>query len=143
MDVDVKHRSMILMWFALLASIVLYFVMTIVAHFEIRESQTPSEAWLIVGLTALAMILVIVSFVLKQKFLRRSVDEQNVGLVQSGYVLAWALCEASALFGFLECFAFGYRRYYALMLLGAIGIGIQFPRRDHIVAATFKDSNKI
>jgi hypothetical protein len=139
--IDLRHRSMMIIWFALLMSIVMYFGLTLVAGVKINVSQTTSEAWVIVALTALAMILIIVSFIAKQKFLRRSVDEHNVGLVQQGYVLAWALCEASALFGLLECFAFGYRRYYALMLLGAIGIGIQFPRREHILAAAFE--NKI
>lgn len=141
MDMNAKLRTMFILWLALLMSIVMYFILTLVAAPEIRASQTTSESWLIVALTALAMILVIISFVVKQKFLRRSVDQQNVELVQTGYVLAWALCEASALFGVLECFALGYRYYYALLLLGAIGIGIQFPRRDHIAAATFK--NKI
>lgn len=140
---EVRHRSMIIVWLALLVSILMYFILTLVAGVRINTSHSGSESWVLVALTAAGMILMLVSFAIKRKFLRRSVDEQNIALVQSGHILAWALCEACALFGLLQWFAFGYRYYYGLLLLGAFGIALQFPRREHLTAATFKDSNKI
>lgn len=142
-SIEVRHRSMIIVWFALLMSILMYSILTLVAGVRINPSHSSSESWVLMVLTAAGMILILVSFAVKRKFLRRSVDEQNVALVQSGHILAWALCEACALFGLIQGFAFGFRYYYGLLLLGAFGIALQFPRREHLMAATFKDSNKI
>ncbi|HXD29610.1 MAG TPA: hypothetical protein VN643_00745 [Pyrinomonadaceae bacterium] len=141
--IEARFRTLITLWFGILMSVVLYFVLTFVAGPEINPEQTQSNAVVIVALTVIGMTLVITGFVLKGRFLRQAVDRQEALLVQKGYLISFAFCEVSALFGLLERFAFGYRYYYGLLALAAISIAIQFPRREHILAATFKNSNKI
>ena len=57
-------------------------------------------------LTALGTFLVIVSFAVKAKLFERSVERQDVSLVQKGLVIACAMCEVSALLGLLEHFLY-------------------------------------
>jgi NADH:ubiquinone oxidoreductase subunit 2 (subunit N) len=102
-----------------------------------EPGRTPSSL-LIVLLTALGTFLAIVSFPVKRKFFERSVEKQDVTLVQKGLVIACAMCELSALLGLLERFLIGKRDYYLLFLIAAAGTAFHFPRRDHLLAATYK-----
>src|SRR6266850_2155723 len=104
-----------------------------------NETDNPSRSILIVGLTALGTFLVIVSFAVKGKLFERSVERQDVGLVQKGLVIACAMCEVSALLGLLEHFIIGNREYYLLFLLAAAGTAFHFPRRSQLEAASYKD----
>jgi len=106
----------------------------------------PSNAFnrlLIVSLGVLAIFLVTASFLVKRRFLAQSIDRQDVVLVHKGHIVAWALCDGAGVLGFIERFV-GYRQYYLLMLLAAIGIAVHFPKREHLLAATYKTlTNKV
>ena len=105
-----------------------------------NEPGNVSSDRLIVLLTAVGASLVIVSFVVKRKILERSVERQDVGLVLTGSVIAWAICEGSALLGLLERFLIGNGEYYLLFLLAAAGTAFHFPQREHLLAASYKTS---
>lgn len=94
------------------------------------------------ALAGLAVFLVGISFAVKRKFLERSVDRQDTGLVQKGLILAWAICEVSAMIGLLERFLIGNWDYFVLFLLAAIGIALHFPRRDDLLAASYKTTSQ-
>lgn len=135
-----RQRSLIIVWFGLLVSVGLYFALS---HFQVSPTPdlTLAKSPLIIALTAMAMVLVIVSFVLKKRFLGQAVEQQNVAQVNVAYIVAWALCEASALLGLIEGLVFGYPGYYWLMLLGAVSIAIQFPRLEQLEAASIRPVN--
>ena len=82
----------------------------------------------------------LVSFAVKRKLLAQAVEKQDVGLVQSAVVVAGAMCEACVVIGVVQHLLLGNREYYLLFLLGAIGMLFHFPRRDHLLAATYKTS---
>jgi len=101
LDLNKRYQTMIILWFALLMSVVMYFVMSQLAP----PATAPPNSILTFTLTAIGTFLVVVSFVIKQKLLRRSVDEQDISLVQKALVIACAFCEAAAVLGLVERFA--------------------------------------
>ena len=140
-DLNKRYQTMLTLWFALLMSIVMYFVFLQVAASSIANPENPPDSRLVVVITALGAVFVLVSFVVKRKLLERSVEKQDVLLVQKALVFACALCEISALLGLLERFLFGNRQYYLLFILAAAGDLFHFPRRSQLEAASYKNTN--
>jgi NADH:ubiquinone oxidoreductase subunit 2 (subunit N) len=135
---DKRYQTLIILWSALLMSIGVYFLFSVFVTPEVHGAGNPSRSLLIVVLTALGTLLVIVSFPVKNKFLERSIEKQDLGLVQKGLVIACAMCEVSALLGLLEYFVIGNREYYLLFLIAALGTAFHFPRRSQLESASYK-----
>jgi hypothetical protein len=141
-NLDKRYQTLIVLWFALLMSIGMYFLLSVlVAPRVTNEPGNPSRSLLIGALTALGTFLVIASFAVKRKLLERSVEKQDVSLVQKSLVVACAMCEVSALLGLLEHFIIGNREYYLLFLTAAAGTAGHFPRRNQLEAASYKSRN--
>ncbi|MDQ2855000.1 MAG: hypothetical protein M3R68_01630 [Acidobacteriota bacterium] len=138
-SIDKRFQSQLIVWLALLMSVLLYFLL---AHFAAPkvayDPRSSTTRVLVVALTVAAIAVVAASFFVRRALLARSVERQEINLVQQAHVVAYAMCEVSALLGLLACFVIGYPHYYFLMLLGAIGIAAQFPRREHLMAASPK-----
>ena len=62
-----------------------------------------------------------VSVVIKKRFLTQSVEQQQLQLVQQGYVIAWAVTEVAALLGLLDFYLTGNRYYFILFIIAACG----------------------
>ena len=141
-DLNKRYQTMLVLWFALLMSVVMYFLYSLLVTPNIsNEANSSTRKILIIGLTALSTFSVIVSFPVKNKILERSVERQDSLLVQKAMVVALALCEVSALLGLLEHFVVGNREYYLPFLLAAGGMAFHFPRRSQLEAATYKSRN--
>ena len=142
-DLDTRYRTMLILWFALLMSVVMFFVMTIVAAPESFERDRDAPASVVLfALAGVGTFLVVLSFAVKRKMLQRSVEKQEPMLVQQALVVACAMCEVSALFGVLERFAFGSGDHYVLFLVSAIGIALHFPKRDQLLAASWNEETR-
>jgi hypothetical protein len=138
-DLNKRYQTMFTLWFALFASVGLYFAMTLFAAPPLRtEPLTRNESLGIAGLTIVGALFVAVSFWVKKRFLDRAAEQQSLPLVQQGFIIAMALCEVSALLGLLERFVFANRESYALFLIAAGGQMLHFPKRSHLEAATYK-----
>jgi NADH:ubiquinone oxidoreductase subunit 2 (subunit N) len=143
-NLDKRYQTLFILWFALLVSIAMYFLVTLFAAPATGTGPSGStRSFLIFAVTALGTFLVIVSFAVKQKLLQRSVEKQDVNLVQKGLLLSCAMCEVSALLGLLEHFLIGNREYYLLFLLAAAGIIIHFPRRSQLEAASYTKPGQV
>ncbi|HEY5884206.1 MAG TPA: hypothetical protein VIT88_05930 [Pyrinomonadaceae bacterium] len=142
-DLDTRYRSMLILWFALFMSIVMFFVLTVVAAPESSSSDrdTPTS-FVLFALAGVGAFLVVLSFAVKRKILQRSVDKQDPMLVQQALVVGCAMCEVSALFGVFERFSIGSGDHYVLFLLSAIGIALHFPKRDHLLAASWNEETR-
>jgi hypothetical protein len=140
-DLNKRYQTMLTLWFALLMSIVIYFVFIQFAAPERADPASPPNSVLIVGITALGTLLVIISFVVKRKLLARSVEKQDAFLVQKAMILACALCEVAALLGLLERFILGNREYYLLFIVAIAGDLLHFPRRSQLEAASNLNTN--
>lgn len=142
-DLNKRYQTMLTLWFALLISVGMYFVFLRLAAPPLStEPRTQAQSILILVLTMMGAIMVALSFLVKSRLVERSVDQQNVVLVQQGMIAACALCEVSALLGLIERLVIGYSGYYLLFLFAAAGMLLHFPRRRHLEAASFKSGNR-
>jgi predicted MFS family arabinose efflux permease len=142
-DFDKRYQALVVLWFALLLSVGMYFLFLTFAAPRIQNGPANRSSLLIVALTALGVFLVIGSFAVKQKLLKRSVEKQDIGLVQKALVIACAMCEVSALLGFVERLVIGNREYYWLFLFAAGGIALHFPRRSQLESASYKQPGEL
>lgn len=137
------YKTLMLLWFALLISqvmflVVLYFAKPEIFRFDFAKPILGENAPLILIFAALAVANFGLSFVMKNRAYRQAVEEQKVHYVQTGLILACALCEAISLLGLLLAFAFSYQYFFIWFALGIIGILLHFPRRDDVIAASYK-----
>ena len=103
----------------MLLSIGAYYVFTFFAGG--REEITPNRT-LSLMLVGVALLTTLLSFLVKNKLLSRAVEQQQVQLVQQGYIVTWAITEVAALLGLLDFFLTGDRYYYLLFLIAACGL---------------------
>ena len=112
-----------------------FFVITFVQ--KPSEDRTPNPSlsliFLLVGVST-----TLISFLIRSKLLSRAVDQQKVEMVQQAYIVGWAVNEATALLGVIDFFMTGHRHYYLLLLISALGLLLQFPRREPVENAAFK-----
>jgi hypothetical protein len=133
---DSQYRTMLILWFAFLSSIGIHVFLS----FVLQRQEGPENRLLAIVFYGLSVFLVGVSFVIKKKFLARSVAAQDVRLVNTGFVLAAALCEAAALFGLLDFLVAQDRYYFFLIVISFFGLLLHFPRRSHLEAASYKSN---
>lgn len=141
LNLDGRYRTMLILWAAALMNIGVFFAVSLFLGTEAgNESVEPSNSLFIASITALGTFVVIISFAVKRRFFERSVEKQEVDLVQKGLVIAFAMCEVSALLGLLLRFLVDQRESYLLFLIAAIGTALHFPRREQLLSATYKTS---
>ncbi|HEV2915443.1 MAG TPA: hypothetical protein VGX92_19340 [Pyrinomonadaceae bacterium] len=133
-NVDGRYRTMLIVWFAILMSTVMMFFLTLMIERTSNDSGGPL-VWILLALGVSTLAL---SFVLKRKVIAQAVGEQRPELVQSAMILALALCETSSLFGLLAFFVSNTPYYNLFFILGVVGFLLHLPRRDQLLAASYK-----
>ena len=128
--VDATYGKLRVIWLAILASLVLFFVVT--RLFEPPAAQPGMIFWL---LLALGVVNLGVSFVMKQRILKAAVEKRSPGAVAVAYIVALALCESAGLFGVVAHFVTGVKYYYFLFVLSGFGMMLHKPQRDDVLAA--------
>jgi hypothetical protein len=134
-NIELRIRTMRTLWIAMFLSIGLYYVLTL---FTGRSEDINPNSTLSLTLVGGALLTTLISFPIKNRLLTRAVEQQQVQLVQQGYVVAWALTEVAALLGLLDFFLTGNRYYYILFIIAACGQLFHFPRREPVINARFK-----
>ena len=135
-QVETRYRVLLIVWFAFVLSIGIYLVISLFIH---RPNGDDGQNRLLTFMFAAAgTFTTIVSTVIKQKFLTQSAERQRPELVQTGYVVAFALSETAAILGLMDRMITGNRYYYVLLIIAAIGMLLHWPRRDHLLAAYYK-----
>jgi hypothetical protein len=129
-------RTMRILWGSFLVCVGLFVLVTRLT----RPAGLPAESAggsgpLLYVLGVLALVVVAASFLLKGIFYRRGAEQQQPLLVQAGFILAMALCEAGVLMGMVGIFATRNDAFYLLFALGALGMLLHFPRRAQVEAA--------
>ncbi|MBS1797231.1 MAG: hypothetical protein JSS81_25620 [Acidobacteria bacterium] len=138
-----NYQTLLILWFALLASQVMFLVIIFMAKpglYRLDLAKPPlGENPAITGVFALlALVNLVLSFVMKKRSYEQAVAEQKIAYVQTGLILACAFCEAISLLGMILAFAFSYQFFFVWIALGIVGIGLHFPRRDDVLAASCK-----
>jgi hypothetical protein len=138
-----QYQTLVILWAALLMSQILFLVMLFVLKwelfsFDLSQPITGQSASMILGFAVAAITCFLFSFAFKKRFFERAVEQQNPALVQTGLIIACALCEASSLLGLALAFAFDYQYFFLWFALGILGILLHFPRQDSLLAAGYK-----
>ena len=128
--VEARHRIFLILWVAILGSMALLFTLS-VAIANVNPAANPTLSFAFLGV---AFTLVLVSFLIKQRAVKLAIEKRDVASLQSGYIVSFALCESAALFGLLDHFVTGSSYYYFSFALGALGMLLHFPKKDHIRA---------
>ena len=138
-----QYQSLVVIWGAILMSQIMFLVVLFVTKkelFEFRFDQpvTGQSGSMILGFAVVALTCVGFSFAFKRRFFERAVEQQEPNLIQTGTIIALALCEASSLIGLCLAFAFDYQYFFAWFILGIAGILFHFPRQNDLLAAGYK-----
>jgi hypothetical protein len=139
---EVRLRTMRILWVMFLITIGLFFLVTRLsrpdgeARAEIAARD--SNVTILLVLAVVALSSVVVSFVLRASFYKRAAEQRQPAVLQTGFILAIALCEAAVLLGLVVLFTTWNDYAYGLFALGALGEALHFPRREQVMSAYFK-----
>jgi multisubunit Na+/H+ antiporter MnhG subunit len=134
-DIEPRMRTMRTIWSAMLMSIGFYYAFTFFAK---RPENVEPNSTLFLVLVGIAVSTVLLSFPVKNKLITQAIEQQHVPLVQQAYIVAWALSEVPALLGLLDFYLTGNRYFYVLFLIAVFAQLLHFPRREHVINASFK-----
>ena len=134
-NVEVRMRTMRTLWIAMIMSVGAYYVFTI---FLGRRVDVEPNSTLFLVFVAIGLSITFISFPIKNKLISQAIEQQHVPLVQQAYILAWAMSEIPALLGLLDFFMTGNRYFYVLFLIAVLAQLLHFPRREHVINASFK-----
>ena len=129
---EARHRIILMVWFSLLMSISIFFVMTIM----IPSNPAEPNSMLSFAFIGLAFMSVVGSVLIKQRVVQRAIEKRDAAMVQTGYILGFALSESAALWGLVDHFVTGSKYYFLSFALGLLGMLLHFPKKDHVRAAT-------
>lgn len=153
-DPEAQYKTLVVLWAALLMSQVMFVVLVFLTRpklfqFDLTQpflgdgsTKSGSTAAMIVGFAVAAITAVAFSFAFRRRLNERAVAEQNTAHVQTGLIIALALCEASSLFGLALAFAFDYQYFFLWIALGILGMIFHFPKRTELHAANYKSQNR-
>ena len=131
--IEARLRVLFILWFAICTSVLL-FLLVVVGHFAAARVDGNPRLSLI--LNSIAIVPAGLSFLLKQQMLNQAVAQQKLDLVQTAYIMAWALCEMSALLGLMDRLLNGSLYYYLGFIFAALGLLLHFPRKQHLLDAS-------
>ncbi|MBA3352209.1 MAG: hypothetical protein H0U23_07270 [Blastocatellia bacterium] len=141
--IQVEYQTLVVIWFALLASQILFLVLVFFAKPELFafDRSTPllaGQPVITLVFAALAIVFVILSFVMSQQHMRRAIQDQDAGCIQTGLVLGCALSEVPSILGLILAFFFDHPYFYVWIAVGALGVLLHFPRKGNLDAARYK-----
>ena len=143
-DPGEAHRTMVVVWFALLMSqllflVLLWFTKPELMRFDLSQPLVADKSFIFVAAFALLSISnLVVSFVWSKRLLDQAIAKQNIYLVQTAMIIGCALSESITLFGLLLAFALNYQWFFLWFLLGIGSTILHFPSRKQIDAASYK-----
>lgn len=142
-NAEQAYRTLMLIWVALLASqfmflVVIFFAKPEVFKFDFNKPLFGENAVIVIAFAFLAITNFALSFIMKKRSFEQAIEKQQIAYVQTGLILACAFCEAISLLGMVLAFAFSYQYFFVWFALGILGFLLHFPRRDDVIAASYK-----
>lgn len=139
-NIDLRYRTMLILWFALMMSVVMYVLMVVVIKQGPGGPEPPPDnrmlSFILAGVGAFSAVI---SFPIRSKFLQQSVEKQDLRLVQTALIVGCALCEIPALLALLARFILPGNDYLLLFAISLIAMALHFPRRSNLLAASYKN----
>lgn len=139
-NVELLINKMRVVWLGGLGSLVGFVVLT---FFTARAENAEPNDTLFIILLVIGLTTTLASFVVKKRFFAKAEEQQQVQLVQTGFMVAMTINEVAALLGVFDYFTTGDRFFYVLFIISACGQLLHYPRREPFLHATFKSSTAI
>ncbi len=142
-NVEQQYRTSVIIWAMLLMSqfiflVLIYVIKPEVFKFDFSKPLLSENSMLIIAVALISISNFAISFVLKKKYLDQAIAEQKTALVQTAMIIGCALCESISLFGLLLVFFEGYQYFFLWFALAILGFVLHFPRRENLIAASYK-----
>jgi hypothetical protein len=123
---EARRRGLLLIWGAQVVSFLILFFVTYVIRPEASRDGNHTLAW---ALGAIGFMSFLLSFLVKRKLLARAALERRLDLGTTAYVLAFAMCEMTAILGFLAYIITGLSYALHSFIIAAAGMLLHFPTR--------------
>lgn len=135
-NIDARYRVLLILWIAMLMSVGFLFALTLLIP-KPQSSQTDTTAisW---ALLIVGMIPPIISIFSKRQMLNKAIEKQEAPLVNTAYIIAFALCESVGVFALLSFMLAAGRAYIFMFVVSAVSLLAHYPRRTHLLAASYK-----
>ena len=130
-NIDGRYRTLLTLWFAIVMSVVIFAVMTLLV-----PSEATTDARLSLSLNCAGIAPLALSFVLKTQMLGKAVQQHRIDQVQTAYVLSFALSEMAALLSVVDHFVNRGRYFYVGFIFAMLGMLLHFPQKRHLLAAS-------
>jgi len=127
--VGARFRVLLILWFGIFASLGFLLLLALLTPGSGQPNQTLTFAFLGIG-----CVVVTVSVFIKRTFTNKAIAQHDAASLQSGYIVAFALSEAAGLFALLDHFITGSSYYYFGFAIAAIGMLLNFPKKDDVRA---------
>lgn len=142
-NVEQMYRGMMMIWFSLTVSqflflLIVYIVKPNLFKFEFDQPFLGTNTIIVLIFLLVAFTNIAISFFLSKKYTAQAIAEQNVSYVQTAMITGCALCEAVSIFGLMLAFVADYQYFFLWSILGIVATLFHFPRRDDLIAATYK-----
>ncbi len=134
-------KTMAMVWFALFSSQLMFAIVSFAVKpellkFDLAASPLGAEPMMVVVFAVLGLFLIAASFVMNANFSRKAVDAQSPGLIQTGMIVACAMCEAASVFGLVLAFSHSYQYFFLWIAAAMAGMAFHFPSRTKIINAS-------
>lgn len=136
-NIEQRMRTVRILWLVLLTNVGLLYLLT---NFADRPENLEPNSTLSLALLAAGVSTTLVSFLIKNKLINRAIEQRQVQQVQQGYIVAWAMCEVSALLGLMDFFLTNDAYFYVFFIIAALGELLHYPRREHFENASLSPS---
>lgn len=143
-EIDQKYRTMATLWFVLLMSqfmvlgAAVYIGRQTIAAVEAAGAERQENTLIVMVFAVVALSSFAMSFFLRKKLQEQAEELQKISYVQTGLIVACALCESISLFGFILAVVFGYKYFFVWFVVGIAGIFLHFPRRQQLINASYR-----
>lgn len=141
-NVEAVYRNTAIVWLGLFSSQLMFGIVSFIAKpellkFDLAAPPLGSEPMAVVLFAVLGLVLIAASFAMKANFYRKATDTQQLALVQTGMIVACAMCEAASIFGVVLAFSYTYQYFFLWIAAAMAGMAFHFPTRTAIMNASF------
>src|SRR5215218_5563976 len=132
--VEVEYKTLVVIWGGLLLSqltfaAIVYFVKPQLFRIDTSLPVMSEKPLIVLVFAAAAIVVFALSFILRNQYIRRAINDHDAGCVQTGLALGCALSEMCSILGLILALAFNYQYFFFWVALGLIGILLHFPRK--------------
>lgn len=123
---EARRRGLLIILGAQAFSLVLFFALTYVVRPEASADGNHTLTW---ALGAVGFTTFLASFLIKRKLLAQAAAERRPDLGTTAFVIAFAMCEMTAILGFVAYLITGLSYALHSFIIAAAGLLLHFPAR--------------